>query len=431
MGKFEDIILENEPEAPVANNSLRVKDLYSQRVKYKESLNTEASDGTPYPFIDLWYDKTQYGQIDDNQNSVYPSETNLVMLVDGVMVLDFVASAFKSMSEKWREMQSMGILAPVGLLKELVPEAGWYSIHEEYHLHMEDVFADFQTYARSEGRSDTMISIQDYMKVFTSYVAARCPEKPITRSSFLFSQKTNIMSTGLAIELAHPGIPHDNDYSKWKALLQDENFEAFALIARQYGFYIDKNAPFRLIANINSETMQAYMKYYGINGTTQLFRKYYYKAYAKDMIALAPYMTSMWNSFATSFPFQRITYSERDNHGNHITKAILRQRSPTSDIDWGDGNKMVRFYFYLRCKEAGLNWSQVQFNKHLKEVIAIFQKKGNGEAMKYVNRITKQILSPGGNPSYRISLDNTGNTRYTIRGSSRSAGNFRLQINWG
>jgi hypothetical protein len=62
--------------------------------------------------------------------------------------------------------------------------------------------------------------------------------------------------SGLIIEIAEDD--YDDDFNKGYKFL-DENFQLVANIAAQYGFLIDKNIPWRLVADISSPAMQEYM----------------------------------------------------------------------------------------------------------------------------------------------------------------------------
>ena len=96
MGRIEDAILEEDPEAFVANGRLKAKELFKQRMRYKDELPLVASNGTKMPYIDMWYDKTLYGRVNNRFAPVYPSETNLVLLADNCAVIDFVDSTRRS-----------------------------------------------------------------------------------------------------------------------------------------------------------------------------------------------------------------------------------------------------------------------------------------------------------------------------------------------
>ena len=129
MGKIEDKIIEQDPDAYVANSNLKTKDMFKQRSRYKDDFKTVASNGVALPYIDMWYDKSLYGRVNNRFVPVYPSETNLVMIADGCSALDFVADAFRDFRRRWEELTAQGVVEPVGLLSKLEPEAGWVHAH--------------------------------------------------------------------------------------------------------------------------------------------------------------------------------------------------------------------------------------------------------------------------------------------------------------
>ncbi len=57
----------------------------------------------------------------------------------------------------------------------------------------------------------------------------------------------------------------------------------------QFGFVVDKNAPWRIYADLDSPAMQVYMDSYGIDDVNHVFRSAYYKTYLTDMEVLKTY----------------------------------------------------------------------------------------------------------------------------------------------
>lgn len=430
MAKREDIVFSQHSTAFSGSNSQKkVKDLYASRVRYRDADFT-ASDGQQMPLIDLWNDKTMYGRVNTTMSTVWPSETNLVMLTDTCAVLDFVAVAFSDFNARWNELKSLGVITPVGPFNELIPFHGWISTHEKYHVYIEKVFSDFQTWVRSGERDTKMLTFRDFLNQMCAFVADMSPHTPFSRTSFLRSIYSDICSSGLNLELEHVGVSHDDDKAKYTTLLKDENFEAFALLAKQYGFYIDKNAPWRLIANVNSEPMKKYMLQFGLTSTENMFRTYYYVSYHKDLDALKPYLVGMWNSFATAFPYQRLAMVEDKGNGLYATRGKLYQRKTVSSFHEVSDVEWHKMYFYIRAKEAGLHWSQTKFDYHLKEVVNIYRTTDIKTTVEYIESLVGELIFPGGNPELRKQLDNRGDERYNVRNSTGEVGDFRLITTW-
>ncbi len=70
------------------------------------------------------------------------------------------------------------------------------------------------------------------------------------------SSYSSVLMSGLVIEIGDD--KYDNDENKSKKY-GDVNFQMAARIAEQYGFSIDRNIPWRLVANINNPAMQEYI----------------------------------------------------------------------------------------------------------------------------------------------------------------------------
>ena len=83
---------------------------------------------------------------------------------------------------------------------------------------------------------------------------------PITKTGVLESIRTSPNVSGLCVEMSFDN--HDDDYNKFNKYINNINFEFYTLAAAKFGFFVDKNAPWRLVANLNSSKMKEYMQKY-------------------------------------------------------------------------------------------------------------------------------------------------------------------------
>ena len=92
-----------------------------------------------------------------------------------------------------------------------------------------------------------------------------------------------------------------------QALLKDEKKSRIELESQQQelddlvtnaektsGFYVDKNAPWRFFADVNSVSMKEKMAAYGYTSMENMFDTVYYKAYFYDMEVLKTYLISFY-----------------------------------------------------------------------------------------------------------------------------------------
>ena len=75
----------------------------------------------------------------------------------------------------------------------------------------------------------------------------------VTNSSYMISRNSSPLASGLCLEVSD--LDHSNDEDKSKHFLDDPNFQIYKILAADSGFAIDKNAPWRLVADIASEKM--------------------------------------------------------------------------------------------------------------------------------------------------------------------------------
>ena len=85
-------------------------------------------------------------------------------------------------------------------------------------------------------------------------------EYPVTKTGMTYSRFYNPMFSGLCIEIST--ADHGDDEWKFRNFINNYNFKLYSLAASKFGFLIDKNAPWRLVANLNSAQMKSYINNY-------------------------------------------------------------------------------------------------------------------------------------------------------------------------
>ena len=124
---------------------------------------------------------------------------------------------------------------------------------------------------------------------------------------------------GLCVEIA--AEDHRDDSVKYEQYIKNPNFGVYVQAANAFGFMIDLNAPWRLVANMNSPNMKKYMKKYYIEDHKQLFNDFYHKSYAKDVDMLKFYVSNMYKTYISVYPevsIPKVTYSSCDVEGGGL-----------------------------------------------------------------------------------------------------------------
>ena len=223
-----------------------------EKGKLYKNLYYPSSNATPS--LDFWYENIFYGRIDREANAICFKDSQLKQVpseIGTVFAANFVVDAFKDFRRYCRKAAAHGKIQSSGMYGTLHAVSGWTSPASLYHSHMETLFQGFASYFALGSRSEQILSFKDFVKQFIDYAKVLTPSVPVTKTAFLLSRYCPPSTSGLIIELDNKSI-EKGDMDKKKKFIQDPNFYFFRNTAKKFGFYIDKNAPWTLVANIFS-----------------------------------------------------------------------------------------------------------------------------------------------------------------------------------
>ena len=250
---------------PKGKNSLKSKELFKQREIYRDHAYPDDLPDIPRS-IDVWYNyKSLYGKIDHEDNAVFLNEEMLKKLPndeEDIFALNFVVDAFEDLQNYMNVAANKGkILTENSKFFPVKPKRGWTSVQNLYFEHVDVLYQAFTgAWLDIKENYKKLITFKDFMDIFWTYIKEIQPNFPFTRTGFIMSHFCPITTTGLVVEIADDD--HGNDKIKFENYINDDNFFFFTAAARRFGFRVDKNAPWRLIADVKSKTMQKYMSRY-------------------------------------------------------------------------------------------------------------------------------------------------------------------------
>ena len=216
-------------------------------------------------FFDFWKNDHLYGRVDTEGDPVYIRESFLKQLRyadnnETYFAANFAADAWRDFCDKIRDLKNKNIIKDSGPYSDMAAAKAWRSPSAEYHNYMTNIlFPVFSnTFMSLPERERSTKDFGTFLSTFTEFSNTVLREVgPLTFSGFLESGLTSPFTTGLVIEIAYDD--HNDDFNKLKTFFYDDNFELVSKICTQYGFSIDKNAPWRFVADIGSEAMQEYV----------------------------------------------------------------------------------------------------------------------------------------------------------------------------
>ena len=264
------------------NNNLGSAAMFNQRLLYKRvGYSAGPSEGIPYPF-DLWYTKKLYGKLSPLGESIYPLENKLKMIngTNNIFVLNFVADAFEDFRRHYTATQQFDARGSV--FDKLLPRKGYINPLLAWERYLNKIFKAFtESYLPSKKRYQSVTTFKDFTKQFNNFMRDVGTTMPMTLTNYIISNQVSPLSSGIMIEIGQD-VDHGQDFSKTAFFTDHECFQCYAEGAQKYGFKIDKNAPWRLIADLKSPALKPYMDNYGLS-FANLFEKCYEKAHTKEV----------------------------------------------------------------------------------------------------------------------------------------------------
>tara|TARA_Y100000593_G_C4280124_1_gene322330 strand:+ start:10 stop:1395 length:1386 start_codon:yes stop_codon:yes gene_type:complete len=376
--------------SPQGANNLTSHASYRFRKYYKDSVYPDTAFPTP---IDLWYDVPLYGKINLNGTAVFPSETNLKQLHTNngtFFALDFVADAYKDLKNHFKIanfQKTIEFNENNTLVSEINATTAWQSVTKLYHSYMSKVYSSFVKQIDASANARKISNFKEFMIVFEQTAVKYAKKMPLTKTGFMISRHASSAISGLVIEI-HDG-DHGSDIEKLQ-LIEDVNFEFYRNSAKNFGFFVDKNAPWRLVANLRSAKMQEYMQSYGV-AFGNLFDKYYYKCYESDLDVLKQYMLDFYNSFIESFPITTEVTTSLKEKCKGETKMKTITRTPLEDFSelnpaWQiNDSYWLKLYMRMRILETEVEWSEKKFDKAYDKVVTYLVSMGELAALKLIN----------------------------------------------
>ena len=378
---------------PQATNELSTLLKHQLRSYYSNFYPTEISKNN----INFWKQSWYYGRLDQQTDNIIIKESSLKPLKLGsvnvnssnsLYVLDFVYDAWQEFNLEVKKADFSNFI-PKSKLNPLVPKKATQDPLIDYRK-----YSTFILNTLLKGQENYIVNNSNNIKEFLNIAinAIYYSNTPITLTGFM-NKYCNPMHSGLAIEFSN--AKHGDDNKKNVDFLQDPNYLFFLNTAERYGFYVDKNAPWRIVFNLSTKYCLDKLQTYNINSLNEMFQTNYEKTYIRDVEILKELFINLYNVSIEKRGYNQNYKVCRSN--NLIISNILRDSDTTIDqLTW------INIYYYIRLGEQNMKIDQSTFTRNLKIISDIYKIKGEQRALKFINDNTKSFLDGGRNPAYSV-----------------------------
>ena len=326
----------------------------------KNIYNSMVRDNSPNLINFQFAEKALYGRVDRAYLPIVPNDIILQLKgfgADGTQnqghrALNFVSDAFAALRTQFMKKKLTNEISPnEEFLSNPIVYKAYESPKKQYNDFVEIYLEAFADIAKSQRLEFT--TFQEFVDVVMPYLLKTVRKKPFTYTAFVKSTFCSINASGLVGEIAD--LYHENDEEKIAKFIESPNWEYYLNVCGNHGFMVDRNCPWRLVADIGSAQMLQYAEPYGVLTTDQVLNLGYNKAHKN---AIKNFRNVLYRMYMKLKKPKYYRYSEIDQQGNKIEVRETRMyTAETYQKEYPD-TYFIKLYCQLRFKEEESQFSE-------------------------------------------------------------------------
>ena len=382
------------------NNNESTFELFNKKIVYKAN-----SENLQYTnLIDFLAEKIMYGRVDRLFIPItIPQDSDRVKSFSSnssssksFKALNFVVDAFNDLQ---RQFKKCALIGKIDNTDEYLTNLKIYKAYEDprylYEFYMKRLTSSLKNNPLMESKK--VLNFNNVSENLLKVMQKNGKLNPITFPAFVKSRKISVSVSGLAIEIAD--LSYNNDDEKINQFVNSKNWEFYLNTCQTYGFMVDKEVPWRLVADIGSQPMLEYAAKYSLNDTSSiLFNCYekssyqYYKSFTQRM----------YNLYYNIKPTSIIEVSECKGK-TLIKKRIPKKYSDKNKLEESYGQQeFLMLYCKLRFAEEESQYTEEEKNILIDDVIQISQTNGDSYAINKFERFLNKTFDYQGSMTYYI-----------------------------
>ena len=317
----------------------------------------------------------------------------------------FVVDAFNDLAKQFQKKVSDGSISTTDpFLSTLKVYKAYTDPRKLYDEHIENYISAIKK--EFVARKIEVENFTQFMTNFKSLIFDSAKQFPFTMPAYVKSKYCPITATGLAIEIAD--VEYFNDERKIQEFINSKNWDFFLNACNTYGFMVDQNIPWRLVADIGSAQMLTYAANYGAGSTSQVISNTYDNAYYDFFNNFRSLLLRIYNRIK----LPQFAQSEECD-GVRITKFVTpRDYNLFGVILEMSDIELLKLYFDIRIVEEPSKYEASEKNKIIRDCLSLYKSKGLANSISLFEEIINQPFDYNGSLSYlyRQSKMNPGAT---------------------
>jgi len=269
----------------VASSDQPTGALWAARVYYQVQASTifnEIALGGPPNYIDMWRESTLYGKMSPEGFLVLPEERfmNYALGANKAAALPWVYDGIMDLQAYLNRGIAHGRTALNEIFGGFEIVQGYESPYRKYIEHAMRILTAFNKILGARTKK-IITSFPEYAQEFAAFLERG--DTPFTFASYYSSHRASAFSTGLVMSFGN--INANNDFYK-NRYFEDPEFGKYVQAAANFGFRIDLNAPWRVVADLKSAPMAKYMLQHNIPNFQSAFPRFYTPAVEYELVSM-------------------------------------------------------------------------------------------------------------------------------------------------
>jgi len=376
-----------------SNNETTIK-LFNKSNVYKADVT---DNGSPNLIDFTFAEKAFYGKTSRNFTPIIANDNfiefkNFKSSDDPrqrLQAIAFVVDAFEALAQQFKKAEQSGkIYSDDPYLTNLKV----YKSYKNNRTNYQSYQVNFINALRTNMNINNIYNFQTFIKELLTTVSIVTRTFPMSMPAYTKSRLNSLTNTGLALEIADAA--YENDDQKISQFVNSKNWKFYVNACNSYGFMIDINAPWRLIADLDSEAMIGYATTYGFNSTDAVLTLGFRTTQESYFNDLPRQLLSLYNELV---PVYVPTYTECGS------KIVTTERYTLESLRKKFSNDFfLKFYFDLRFSEEESQFSVAEKQRIIKDCLQISKAQDNAAALGRFERFVNQPFDYRGSLSYVV-----------------------------
>ena len=373
-----------------------------------------------------------YGKVNFFEEPVYVNEYYLKQFktASTVFALSPVVDAYHDLYEylKGQKLRaSNAIVSSESIFRKIDASKGWSSLNKSYSEYLQTLAKQFSDQYLTPSREKKITDFQSFLNIFIEFVTSGITDDiPLTLTAYMRSIYCSPKVSGLVVDVF--SADHGDDTVK-EGFLKDFNFNFWAETVEKFGFFVNKNAPWSLTANVvGSVPFSRYMSKHGVpfGELEKVFSTFYRSAYDIEIPIMSHYLAELYNNYVISRPTIAVAslkkYAQDKDSYARVTSVRTIKREPLNcfksrklDPDSKYVEKYgelfwIRYYYFIRMLEERKDINNDKLARDFKQrILPYYRVHGlvptiravNQElvrAMPFAELATRELRNAGYNP---------------------------------